>query len=125
RVALMTWSTPARVLMSAWMKRSDEQPAGRDRAVVRTVAPPKARRFTTAAPIPLVPPVTRARLPANSVPCACCSVCMYTSASSSIVFPFHTIPFGCAAAPSATHLLAGAGVGDPFEFYTLFLYKVK
>src|SRR5439155_686787 len=54
---------------------------GRDRAVVRTVAPPEARRFTTAAPIPLVPPVTRTRLPANSaVSRACCSVCIIQSA---------------------------------------------
>jgi hypothetical protein len=64
-VASMTRSTPSRVLMSARMNRSDGPLAGTDRAVVRTLAPPDARRSTTAAPMSLVPPVTRARFPAN------------------------------------------------------------
>jgi hypothetical protein len=36
------------------------------RAVVITVAPARLRRFTIASPMPLVPPVTRTRLPVNS-----------------------------------------------------------
>src|SRR6185436_11608581 len=35
-------------------------------AVASTVPPPRLRRFTTASPIPFVPPVTRMRLPVNS-----------------------------------------------------------
>ena len=38
-----------------------------DRAVVTTVAPAPLRRCTMASPMPLVPPVTSARLPVNSV----------------------------------------------------------
>src|SRR3989442_11617867 len=34
-----------------------------DGAVAMTVAPPRTRRFTMASPMPLVPPVTRTRLP--------------------------------------------------------------
>src|SRR5215472_13499992 len=41
-------------------------PAGIVLAVVSTVPPPRTRRFTMASPIPLVPPVTRTRLPVNS-----------------------------------------------------------
>src|SRR5262245_20686027 len=41
-------------------------PAGMFLAVVSTVPPPRIRRFTMASPIPLVPPVTRIRLPVNS-----------------------------------------------------------
>jgi hypothetical protein len=36
-------------------------------SVVATVAPPAASRRTIASPMPLVPPVIRARLPSNSV----------------------------------------------------------
>src|SRR5437899_11746954 len=41
-------------------------PAGMVLAVVSTVPPARRRRFTMASPIPLVPPVTRIRLPVNS-----------------------------------------------------------
>ena len=40
---------------------------GGNPAVVATVAPAADRRRTIASPMPLLPPVTRARLPANSV----------------------------------------------------------
>src|SRR4029077_15778555 len=73
-VASMTQSAPAGVLTSAWMKWSDLPPIGPDRAVVSTTAPAEASRLTTAAPIPLVPPVTRTRLPANSAVSGVCKV---------------------------------------------------
>src|SRR5258705_3478149 len=41
--------------------------AGAERAVVTTVAPELLRRSAIASPMPLAPPVTRARLPLNSV----------------------------------------------------------
>src|SRR3954464_14912698 len=65
-VILITWSDPARVLPSDWMNCSGLAPAGVVLAVASTVAPPRSRRFTMASPIPLVPPVTRTRLPLNS-----------------------------------------------------------
>src|SRR6266850_6477028 len=68
--------------MSAWTNRSGAPPAGRDRAVVITVAPPRTRRFTMASPMPLVPPVTRIRPPLKSpTSLVCGSFCMSTSSS--------------------------------------------
>ena len=40
--------------------------AGVERAVIATVAPPFRNRSEMALPAPLVPPVTRTRLPLNS-----------------------------------------------------------
>src|SRR4029077_9523209 len=48
------------------MNCSELPPAGMVLAVASTVPPPRTRRFTIASPIPLVPPVTRIRLPVNS-----------------------------------------------------------
>src|SRR5437870_12939265 len=48
------------------MNCSGMPPAGTVLAVASTVAPPRRRRFTMASPIPLLPPVTRVRLPVNS-----------------------------------------------------------
>src|SRR6266511_1069674 len=42
--------------------------AGMPLATASTAPPPRRRRFTMAAPIPLLPPVTRIRLPVNSLP---------------------------------------------------------
>src|SRR5882724_9324731 len=67
--------------MSAWTNRSGAPPAGRDRAAVITVAPPRTRRFTMASPMPLVPPVTRIRPPLKSPTLVCGSFCMSTSSS--------------------------------------------
>src|SRR5438445_9518713 len=68
--------------MSAWTNRSGVPPAGRERAVVITVAPPRTRRFTMASPMPLVPPVTRIRPPLKSpTSLVCGSFCMSTSSS--------------------------------------------
>src|SRR5262252_9772251 len=64
----MTFSTPSAVLMSAATNSSGwGRLGGADRAVVTTVAPECLSRWTIASPMPLVPPVTRARLPLNSV----------------------------------------------------------
>src|SRR5947207_3149574 len=49
------------------MNCSGMPPEGMVLAVASTVAPPRRRRFTTASPIPLLPPVTRHRLPVNSL----------------------------------------------------------
>src|SRR5260370_9539981 len=51
-----------------------------DRGVVSTVAPPAASRFTIAAPMPLVPPVTSAVFTLNSaISRGFCSECIITS----------------------------------------------
>src|SRR6266851_2646448 len=64
----MTFSVPSAVLMSAPTNRSGRgRSGGADRAVVTTDAPELLRRWTMASPMPLVPPVTSARLPLNSV----------------------------------------------------------
>jgi len=63
-----TLPTLSRVLTSAWMNSfTDRRSGSGERAVVATIAPAAERRRTIASPMPLVPPVTRARLPANSV----------------------------------------------------------
>src|SRR6266404_937721 len=65
--SLTTFSTPPVVLRSASTNRTAfGKFAVADRAVVITFPPARLRRFTIASPIPLVPPVTRARLPVNS-----------------------------------------------------------
>src|SRR5262245_18980856 len=48
--------------MNCWGSQS----AGMLLATASTAPPPSRRRFTMAAPIPLLPPVTRTRLPVNS-----------------------------------------------------------
>src|SRR5258707_14762708 len=48
------------------MNCSGFPPAGMVLAVASTIAPPRRRRLTMASPIPLLPPVTRIRLPLNS-----------------------------------------------------------
>src|SRR5262245_36257488 len=53
--------------MSAWMNCSGLPPVGMVRAVVSTLPPPRIKRLKMASPIPLVPPVTRIRLPVNSL----------------------------------------------------------
>src|SRR6266850_3147899 len=65
--AFATDSIPSRVLTSACTKRSAEVSGETDRAVAITSPPPRIRRSTMASPMPLVPPVTRIRLPLNSV----------------------------------------------------------
>ena len=68
RTPLTIFSTPSAVLRSASTNSSGWcRPSGADRDVVITFAPALLRRSTMASPIPLVPPVTSARLPANSV----------------------------------------------------------
>src|SRR5258705_885108 len=63
-----TFLTLSDVLRSAWTNSAGACPSGRlERAVVATFAPPAARRRAMASPIPCVPPVTRTRLPVNSV----------------------------------------------------------
>src|SRR5258705_1872960 len=63
-----TFLTPSDVLRSAWTNSAGACPSGSlERAVVATFAPPAARRRAMASPIPCVPPVTRTRLPVNSV----------------------------------------------------------
>src|SRR5712671_8177667 len=64
--AFTTVSIPSRVLISACTKRSAEVSDETDRAVATTSPPPRTKRLTMASPIPLVPPVTRIRLPWNS-----------------------------------------------------------
>src|SRR5712691_4053041 len=48
------------------MNCSAPPPFGMLLAVTSTLPPPRRRRSTTASPIPLLPPVTRIRLPVNS-----------------------------------------------------------
>ncbi len=66
--SLATFCAPSRVRVSPEMNFA---PFGVSscvlRAVTTTVAPPSSRRCAVAAPMPRDPPVTRARLPANSL----------------------------------------------------------
>src|SRR5882762_7425827 len=69
--ALMTaWATAAQpsavVISVATNEFSSARSLGGLRAVMRTLAPASRNRAVTASPIPLVPPVTRTRLPSNS-----------------------------------------------------------
>jgi len=57
---------PAAVLRSAGMKRAAAVFGPGPRAVATTVAPALDNRWTIAAPIPWVPPVTSAHLPTIS-----------------------------------------------------------
>src|SRR2546423_14012859 len=67
RRACATAAHPSAVARSAAVNRAGSaRSLGRVRAVVRTVAPASRSRAATASPIPLLPPVTSTRLPANS-----------------------------------------------------------
>src|SRR6266702_162078 len=64
------------------MHRSGGLPGSRERAGVLTVPPPRLGRSTMAALMPLVPPVTRRRLPWTSAASRLCDAwCMGTSSS--------------------------------------------
>src|SRR5438309_3712089 len=67
RTASTIAAQPSAVVMSAATNRSSgARSPCRERAVVRTVAPAARNCDATAAPIPLVPPVTSARRPSSS-----------------------------------------------------------
>src|SRR5579862_258595 len=63
----MTRVVPSEVERSACMKLAAVFSVGPDRAVMTTVAPPCRNRLAMALPAPFVPPVTRTRLPPNSL----------------------------------------------------------
>src|SRR6266446_6369406 len=66
RISLITFVVPSAVETSAWIKWLSVFSAGAERAVMMTIAPPCWKRAAIALPAPFVPPVTKARLPANS-----------------------------------------------------------
>jgi hypothetical protein len=62
---------------------------GQDRAVVITFPQPRMRRSTMASPMPLVPPVTRIRLPLKSAASGFCdSFCISTSVPGGLLQSF-------------------------------------
>jgi len=58
--------TPVAAHFSAAQPTAGEQPVAGPSSAAATAAPPRARRRTTASPIPWEPPVTRALFPLNS-----------------------------------------------------------
>src|SRR5258706_8375292 len=66
RISLITFVVPSAVETSAWIKWLSVFSAGTERAVMMTIAPPCWKRSAIALPAPLVPPVTKTRLPLNS-----------------------------------------------------------